>query len=82
MSRPLALFAALLFAAISVSSACMAGPVPDSISFELKPSLHSGNLQLALWDRTDNHHHNMSGDYFAPRDFTGLDFVPSPLEVQ
>ena len=72
MSRPLALLAALLFAAISVSSACMAGPLPDTISFELKPSLRSGNLQLALWD-TDTRHHNLSGDSFAPKDLTGLD---------
>jgi hypothetical protein len=73
MSRPLAFLAALLFAAISVSSACMAGPLPDTISFELKPSLRSGNLQLALWDRGDERHHNISGDSFAPKELTGLD---------
>ena len=73
MSRPLAFLAALLFAAISVSSACMAGPLPDTISFELKPSLRSGNLQLALWDRTDEPPPQHQRRFFRSEGPDGLD---------
>lgn len=74
MNRPLAFVAAILSAAISVSSACMAGPLPDSIGFELKPSLQSGNLQLALFERRNDHHNNVSGDSYTPKDLVGLDY--------
>src|SRR4249919_562934 len=73
MNRPLAFLGAALFAVIAVSSACIARTNPDSISFELKPSLHGGELQLALWDRTDGHHNNMSGSSYAAKDLAGLD---------
>ena len=36
MNRPIAFLAALLFAAIAVSSACIARSTPEAISFELK----------------------------------------------
>jgi len=37
MNRPLAFLGAVLFAAIAVSSACIARTNPDAISFELSP---------------------------------------------
>jgi len=74
MNRPLAFLGAVLFAAIAVSSACIARTNPDAISFELKPALHGGELQLALWDRTDGHHNNMMGSSYAPKDLPGLDY--------
>jgi len=74
MNRPLAFLAALLFAAIAVSSACIARSTPDAISFELKPALHGGELQLALWDRTDGHHNNMMGSSYASKELAGLDY--------
>ena len=73
MNRTLAFFAALLFAAISVASACMAGPMPETITFQLRPSSHSGNLQLALWERRDGHNSNMGSSY-ALKDLVGLDY--------
>src|SRR5689334_18510369 len=75
MNRPLAFAAALVVAAISVSSACMAGPLPDSINFELKPTLHSGNLQLALTEDAKGRHHNVTGSDYSPRDLPGLDYA-------
>ena len=67
MNRPIAFLAALLFAAIAVSSACIARSTPEAISFELKTSSHAGELQLALWDRTDARHNNMTGASYAPK---------------
>ena len=74
MNRPLAFLAALLLAAIAVSSACIARTTPEAISFELKPALHGGDLQLALWDRTDGHHNNMTGSSYTATELAGLDF--------
>src|SRR6476646_9802338 len=74
MNRPLAFLAALLFAAIAVSSACIARSNGDAISFELKPARLGGQLQLALWDRTDGRGHNFMGSSYPATDFVGLDY--------
>ena len=74
MNRPLAFLAALLFAAIAVSSACIARTTPEAISFELKPSLQGGKLQLALWDRAGGRRSHLIGSSYEQRDIAGLDY--------
>lgn len=82
MNRPLAMLAALLAAAISVSSACLAGPSSpaDKLNFELKPSIQASKLQLALW--SNDRHHNMTGSSYAPAELTGLDLNALRLSGQ
>ena len=46
MNRPLAFAAALVVAAISVSSACMAGPLPDTINFGALDVLPKLNFEV------------------------------------
>ncbi|MEO7277450.1 MAG: hypothetical protein ABIW33_05455 [Sphingomicrobium sp.] len=75
MTRTFAFVAALLFAVISVSSACIAGPLPDSWSFELKPSLHdTSSLQLAMWQSGHDRRNNVSASSYAIRELVGLDY--------
>lgn len=70
------IFAALLAAAISVSSACIAGPKNESatFNFNIKPSTHAGKLQLALWSTSGSRRH-MTGSSFLATDLPGLDLA-------
>src|SRR5690349_14386624 len=77
MNRPVALLAALVLAAVSVSSACMANSASD-LRFELKPSVRAGELQLALWSGNDRHN-GLMGSSFAANELPGID--PATLRL-
>jgi hypothetical protein len=77
MNRPVALLAALVLAAVSVSSACMANSASD-LRFELKPSVRAGELQLALWSGNDRHN-GLIGSSFAANELSGID--PATLRL-
>lgn len=76
MNRILAIVAALLAAAISVSSACIAGPrnASEKFNFELKRSNHAGKLQLALSSEPDSRR-SVIGSSFMATELTGLDLA-------
>jgi hypothetical protein len=73
MTRSLAFLAALLLAAISVSSACMAGstfPIP----FTLSADRADQKVQLNL-SRSDGTHHGSMSSSLVPSELIGLDIA-------
>jgi hypothetical protein len=72
MNRYLAFFLALVFASITVSSACVAAP-SDWIRFTLEPDSGSGNIQARFRDENRGGHDNNWSNGFKPSELIGLD---------
>jgi hypothetical protein len=72
MNRYLAFFLALIFASLTISSACVAGPT-DWIHFTLEPERGGGKIKADFRDesRGRNEHNWSSG--FTPSELIGLD---------
>lgn len=73
MNRPLAFIGALLFAFVTVSSACMAQS-SDWVGFTLEPEHNgSGKIQARFHDQTRNADTNNWSTGFMPSDLIGLE---------
>jgi hypothetical protein len=72
MNRYLAFFLALVFASISVSSACVAAP-SDWIDFSLKTERGSDKVQASFRNDNRGHHANNWSTGFRPSELVGLD---------
>lgn len=73
MDRSLALLAALVMAAITLSTACMATP-SRPMAFTLQALAGRPEVQLSL-RRGDAEHHSSMSNAFAPADLAGLDLA-------
>src|SRR5881275_1601238 len=73
MNRSLVFIAALLFAAITVSSACIATPASD-MPFTLRADRADQRVQLTFSRGGERHDGTMSRS-FAPGELSGLDFA-------
>jgi len=73
MNRPVALLAALVLTAISVSSACMANP-GRSMAFTLQAYPGRSDVRFSL-RRGDTPNHGVMSSSFAPNDLSGLDIA-------
>ena len=74
MNRYLAFFLALVFASITVSSACVAAPT-DWIRFSLKPDGRSGKIRASFRDDSSGRHEHNWSTGFLPSDLFGLDMA-------
>lgn len=80
MTRLLSFFAALVLAAVAVSSACVAGPLnllaaTDTLTFHLEPARTSDRVQASFrMDRGKRDKTNWSST-FAATEFAGLDLA-------
>jgi len=72
MNRCLAMMCALLFAFISVSSACMAAP-SDWISFDLKAQSDRQAIHATFHDEHRGNDDNQWSNGFKPSELIGLD---------
>jgi hypothetical protein len=80
MNRPIALLAALILAAISVSSACIASP-GRSMAFTLQAYPNRSDVHFTLRRGDTPNHGNMSSS-FATADLAGLDVAALKLPGQ
>jgi hypothetical protein len=72
MNRYLAFFLALVFASLTVSSACVAQP-SEWVSFSLKPERGSDKIHVDFRDDSRGHHENNWSSGFKPSELIGLD---------
>lgn len=72
MNRCLAMMCALLFAFVSVSSACMAAP-SDWISFDLKAQSDRREIHATFHDERRGNDRNIWSNGFKPSELIGLD---------
>ena len=73
MNRFIALIAAVIFAAISVSSACLAQP-SDLISFTLQPERsNAGKIHASFRDQSRDREHDNWSTAFMPSDLIGME---------
>lgn len=72
MNRYFAFLLALVFASISISSACVAAP-SDLIHFSLKPEGRSGKIQASFRDGSNGRHEHSWSTGFPPSELIGLD---------
>ena len=72
MNRYLAFFLALVFASISISSACVAAP-SELLHFSLRPERGSGNIHATFRDETRGRHDTNWSSGFKPSELIGLD---------
>ncbi len=72
MNRYLAFLLALVFASITVSSACVAAP-SDWIEFSLKTERGSDKVQASFRNDNRGHHENNWSTGFGPSELVGLD---------
>jgi hypothetical protein len=72
MNRYLAFFLALVFASITVSSACVAGP-SDLIHFSLESDRGRDKIQARFRDERRGHHQGNWSNGFTPSELIGLD---------
>jgi hypothetical protein len=74
MNRYLAFFLALVFASISISSACVAAP-SDVLAFSLKAEGGNGNIRATFRDQTRGRHETNWSSGFKPSELVGLDMA-------
>ena len=75
MNRCLALLLALMFATISVSSACVAGS-PDWVAFDLRPeSGNSARIHASFRDQQRDRDRSSWSTGFGPSELVGLDLA-------
>jgi hypothetical protein len=72
MNRCLAFLLALVFASLTISSACVAAP-SDWIRFTLEPERGSGNIHARFRDENRGGHDNNWSNGFKPSELIGLD---------
>jgi hypothetical protein len=72
MNRYLAFLLALVFASITVSSACVAAP-SDLLDFSLRAEGGNGNIRATFRDQTRGHHKTNWSSGFKPSELVGLD---------
>jgi hypothetical protein len=74
----LSFFAAIVLAAVAVSSTCVAGPLnlgaaTSSIRFRLEPARTGDRLQASFWTERGRNHDTNWSTTFEPAEFAGLD---------
>jgi hypothetical protein len=74
MNRYLAFFLALVFASLTISSACVAEP-SDWIHFTLEPEHGGGKIHADFRDESRDRHENNWSSGFMPSELIGLDIA-------
>src|ERR1041384_1549159 len=72
MNRYLAFLLALVFASLTVSSACVAQP-SDWVHFSLEPERGSDKIHVNFRDNSRDRHENNWSSGFKPSELIGLD---------
>ena len=73
MSRPIAMFAAVLLTTVVVSASCQARTAP--VTYSISKASRDGNVQIDFASRFDQRNRSRWGQGFAASDLRGLDLA-------